>query len=89
MSLQKFISYTFIGAALWNLALLYAGFKLGEHWDKIHQYSRELDIILVIAVILFFAYFIWKHHHTHKNQRFLVRRKFIKFSSERKNEKNK
>ena len=62
MSLQKFVLYTFIGATLWNLMLLYAGFKLGEHWDKIHQYSRELDIIFVIAVALFLAYFVWKHH---------------------------
>lgn len=69
MSLQKFILYTLIGATLWNLVLLYAGFKLGEHWDKIHQYSRELDIIFVIAVALFLAYFIWKHHHKRKNEK--------------------
>ena len=68
MSLQKFVLYTFIGATLWNLMLLYAGFKLGEHWDKIHQYSRELDIIFVIAVALFLAYFVWKHH---KNKVFM------------------
>ena len=68
MSLQKFVLYTFIGATLWNLMLLYAGFKLGEHWDKIHQYSRELDIIFVIAVALFLAYFVCKHH---KNKVFM------------------
>ena len=62
MSLKKFVVYTFIGAAIWNFILLYAGFKLGEHWGKIHQYSRELDIILVVAVVLFLVYFIWKHH---------------------------
>ena len=62
MSMKKFVVYTFIGATAWNLILLYAGFKLGEHWDKIHQYSRELDAIFVVAVVLFLAYFIWKHH---------------------------
>jgi len=66
MSMQKFLVYTFAGATVWNLILLYAGFKLGEHWDKIHQYSKQLDVIFVIAVVLFFAYFIWKHHKKRK-----------------------
>ena len=69
MPLQKFILYTFIGATLWNSILLYAGFKLGEHWGKIHEYSRELDIVFIIAAALFFAYFIWKHHHRKKNEK--------------------
>ena len=61
MTIHKFVIYTFLGATIWNFILLYAGFKLGEHWDKIHQYSRGLDIIFVALVILFFVYFIWKH----------------------------
>ena len=61
MAIHKFVIYTFLGATIWNFILLYAGFKLGEHWDKIHQYSRGLDIIFVALVILFFVYFIWKH----------------------------
>jgi len=62
MPMRRFLVYTFIGATIWNAMLLYAGFKLGSHWDKIHQYSKELDIIFVIAVALFLAYFILKHH---------------------------
>ena len=87
MSLQKFVIYTFIGATMWNLILLYAGFKLGEHWDKIHEFSRELDIIFVIAVVLFLAYFIWKHH---KNKVFMgfKNRRYLKHHK-RKNEKGK
>ncbi len=61
MAMHKFIIYTFLGATIWNLVLLYAGFRLGQHWDKIHQYSKELDMIFVALVILFFVYFIWKH----------------------------
>lgn len=61
MSMQKFLVYTFAGASIWNLILLYAGFKLGSHWDKIHKFSKELDIIFVAGVILFLIYFVWKH----------------------------
>ena len=68
MSMNKFILYTFLGATIWNFILLYAGFKLGEHWDKIHQYSKQLDIIFIAIVILFFAYFVWKHHTKNEKQ---------------------
>lgn len=87
MSMNKFVVYTFVGATTWNLILLYAGFKLGEHWDKIHEFSRELDIIFVIAVVLFLAYFTWKHN---KNKVFIgfKNRRFLKHHK-RKNEKNK
>ncbi len=66
MSMGRFLVYTFIGATSWNLVLLYAGFKLGSHWDKIHQYSKELDIIFFVGVILFLVYFVWKHHKKRK-----------------------
>lgn len=62
MSVPKFVIYTFVGATSWNLILLYSGFKLGSHWSKIHEFSRELDIIFIAGVAVFLAYFIWKHH---------------------------
>ena len=62
MSLQKFIIYTLIGATIWNSILLYAGFRLGSHWDLIHKFSKGLDIVFVVGVVSFLAYFIWKHH---------------------------
>ena len=62
MSKRKFLVYTFIGASIWNSILLYAGYKLGSHWDVIHKFSKELDIIFVIGVAVFLAYFVWKHH---------------------------
>ncbi|MBI2654567.1 DedA family protein [Candidatus Woesearchaeota archaeon] len=62
MPMRKFIIYTFVGATAWNWILLYAGFRLGSHWDKIHEFSKELDIVFIIAVVSFLVYFVWKHH---------------------------
>ncbi len=62
MQVKKFLVYTFIGATAWNFILLYAGFKLGSHWNKIHQFSKELDLVFVIGVVLFLAYFILGHN---------------------------
>lgn len=67
MPMRKFMVYTFIGASMWNFILLYAGFKLGSQWDKIHEFSKELDIVFVIAVLLFLVYFVQKHHKKRKN----------------------
>ena len=63
MPIARFLIYTFIGASAWNSILLYAGIKLGPHWEAIHQYSRELDIIFIVAVALSLIYFIRKHHN--------------------------
>lgn len=62
MSMKRFLIYTFIGASIWNFVLLYAGLKLGSHWEKIHQYSRVLDIVFIVAIISFVLYFFWKHY---------------------------
>ena len=61
MPMHKFLIYTFAGASIWNFILLYAGFRLGPHWDKIHEYSKELDIIFIAAIVLFGIYFFWRH----------------------------
>ena len=64
MNLNKFLLFTFIGAALWNLLLLHAGFKLGSQWGKIHQFSKELDMVFIIGVIMVLGYLIWKHQRS-------------------------
>ena len=61
MNLSKFALYTLIGASIWNFILLYAGLKLGSHWDKIHTFSKELDIIFIIGLFLLMILFLWKH----------------------------
>ncbi|MBI2658100.1 DedA family protein [Candidatus Woesearchaeota archaeon] len=66
MPMPKFLAYTFVGASAWNFILLYAGFRLGSHWDRIHEYSRQLDILFIAAVALFFAWFLWKHSKKRK-----------------------
>lgn len=68
MPMKKFLAYTFVGAGIWNFILLYAGLRLGTQWSKIHQFSSQLDIIFVGAVVLFLAYFVWKHYKKRKQK---------------------
>ncbi|MFH1134004.1 MAG: DedA family protein [Nanoarchaeota archaeon] len=58
MDLKKFILFTAVGATLWNAFLLYVGMRLADHWELIGEYSRYLDVVVVLAVIayLFFHF---------------------------------
>ena len=63
MDIKKFIIYTFIGSLPWTFALGYIGFLLGPHWELIERYFHILDIVVVIGVIGFLAYIIYKYKY--------------------------
>ena len=63
MDIKKFIIYTFIGSLPWTFALGYIGFLLGPHWELIESYFHILDIVVVIGVIGFIAYIIYKYKY--------------------------
>lgn len=62
MPLGRFVGYTAIGSAVWNGALVTAGYILGERWEEVRQYTQffEIATILVIAgAIVLFIYRRW------------------------------
>src|SRR3989344_4210580 len=61
MNLKKFILYTVAGALIWNMFLVYLGFKLKQKWELIHQYSSQLDIVAGIIFVIIIGYFIYRH----------------------------
>ncbi len=63
MDIKKFIIYTFIGSLPWTFALGYIGVLLGPHWDLIESYFHILDIVVIIGVIGFIAYIIYKYKY--------------------------
>ena len=66
MDLKKFSLYTILGAAGWNLFLLWLGYYLGQNWREVRQYSEYLSIAVVALIILAFIIFIWRHlKHKH------------------------
>jgi membrane protein DedA with SNARE-associated domain len=67
MNILKFSIYTIVGAAIWNSFLIWAGVKWGQKgWDLIMQYAHSIDLFIVAAIILFGAYFFWKHYRKAK-----------------------
>jgi len=67
MNVKKFTVYTIIGAALWNAILAYLGFILGQHWEEVNQYTDQISIVIVVLIIVFAIYFIYRHLKKRKN----------------------
>jgi membrane protein DedA with SNARE-associated domain len=61
MNMKKFTIYTILGAALWNGILTYLGILLGQHWNEVSQYAKELDVVIVILLVIGCLYFVYRH----------------------------
>lgn len=58
MSYKKFILYTVAGAALWNTFLGWLGYELGSSWTHIEKYTRVIDIIVLVILVVGVGYLI-------------------------------
>ena len=56
--IRKLIIYSFVGSLPWCFALAYVGFWLGPFWKDIIGLFDKLDIIIVAAIVIVFAYVI-------------------------------
>lgn len=60
----KFVLLTAAGSAIWNTALIYAGYTLGANWNKVEavvsQFSTVIAVIVVLAIVSWFVFRIWK-----------------------------
>ncbi len=61
MDIKKFSIYTFLGALPWCAVLTYAGIKMGEKWEEIHDYLHNFDLTIGILIVLFIAWYVWRH----------------------------
>jgi len=55
------LAYTLIGATLWNTFLTYLGFKLGENWAQVRQYSEYISLPIAVIVVVVGGYFLYRH----------------------------
>lgn len=65
--LPRFLAYSALGIVPWTIVLVYAGMKLGDHWDTLRPLFHRIDIIIVVAVVgLVSLFFIgrWRRSHS-------------------------
>ncbi|MFA5887613.1 MAG: DedA family protein [Candidatus Nanoarchaeia archaeon] len=61
MRIGRFMAYTFAGALIWNTFLAWVGMKLRERWEIVHNYSSQIDVIMVAILAVVFIWFVYKH----------------------------
>jgi len=54
----KFIGLTSLGSLIWNSIFVLAGFYLGESWHLVEEYVGVFQNIVIIAVVLYLAFFV-------------------------------
>ena len=64
MPLGKFSLYTAVGTALWSFILAFAGRMLGDNWYLVSDFIDKYENIVLIVVVLAFAYFIYTRWRT-------------------------
>jgi len=61
MNVWRFSAYTFIGSLPWSLGLAWAGFVLGENWERIRDWMRPADIPILIVIVLLMGLYVYRH----------------------------
>ena len=59
MPLGQFVVYTTIGSAIWNSALIGAGYLLRSSWKDVEPVLSWFQYIVVAVVIVGSAWFVW------------------------------
>lgn len=58
MPMKLFIIYTAVGSAIWNSALITAGYVLGEKWHLVETYVGILQYLVIATILLLAAHFV-------------------------------
>lgn len=69
MPMKIFLVYTAAGSLIWNTALITAGYILGEQWHLVETYVGVLQYIVIAAVLIFIAHFMFtrlRNRHARK-----------------------
>lgn len=60
MNFAHFAVLSFLGSLPWCFALTYAGYALGPSWGGIVEVFRGLDVLILLGIVLIFAWFLWR-----------------------------
>jgi len=70
MNFVKFCVYSFSGSFIWSVALAWAGYQIGEHWEQIRAVTRPFDWVVLGIFVILVGYYIYRHvrHYRRNNQ---------------------
>lgn len=60
MPWRKFMVFNFFGAALWVTVIAGVGYLFGQHWDRLQQEVRRVDLSIAILLVVAAALLWWR-----------------------------
>jgi len=60
MNVWRFAMLSFVGSFPWSLALAWAGYLLGDHWEDLTEWFRPVSIPIALAVLVAAVYFVYR-----------------------------
>ena len=60
MPWKRFLVSNFLGAALWVTLISGAGYLFGQHWGRLQQDLKRVDVGIAILVLVVAAYLWWR-----------------------------
>ncbi|WP_179504545.1 MULTISPECIES: DedA family protein [unclassified Sphingomonas] len=57
MGHARFLAFTFAGAAIWNALLVWAGWHLGQHYEKVAAYTGPASLALMAVLV---GAYLWR-----------------------------
>lgn len=60
MPWRKFMVFNFLGAALWVTVIAGVGYLFGQHWERLQQDVRRIDLSIAILLLVAVALLWWR-----------------------------
>ena len=64
MNLGTFLLFTAIGTSIWNLALLGAGFYMGQNWESVVSFMDKYSLVFWIIMGILVVFFVFRRWHS-------------------------
>lgn len=67
MPRHTFLLLTLGGTVVWNALLIGAGVLLGRQWQQVEQYTKWLDVAMIVAVVVVVVRLGWRRVREHRS----------------------
>ena len=60
MPMGRFSLYTLVGSLMWNIALIGAGYALGDRWEEAEDPLEVFQKVVLVTIAIAVAWFVWR-----------------------------